>query len=252
MAAAFPTGRATMAPALEDAANYHAWVHSWVAPYLRGGRLLDVGSGTANHLQHLDQDEVVSVDIDRAVIEELRQRYGHSRPRWRFEALDIADPASVDRLGRGSFDIVWSSNVFEHIENDAAVFRAAGELLKPGGRLVLLLPAHQALYGSIDRIAGHHRRYDRALLRARFAAAGFAEEVIRYVNLFGAVGWLINNRLVNHRDIASKNIEVQVRLFDRVLVPLLRRLEGTRHLPFGQSVVAVGRKTAEPRPASLP
>ena len=127
------------------------------------------------------------------------------------------------------------------------MFQAAWDLLKPGGRIVLLLPAHQFLYGSMDRIVGHHRRYDRALIWERFQATGFIEDRIRFVNALGAIGWLVN-RLANHKDIESRSIGLQVKLFDRRPVPVIRKLEGDRDLPFGQSVLAVGRKAPDPSP----
>ena len=236
-----------MSPALHEATNYHAWTHSWVDPYLRGGRVLDIGSGTGNHLRNVQADDLTSVDIDAAAVAELRARYATSKPGWRFETLDLTAPGAIDKLGRASFDVVFSSNVFEHIPDDVRMFQAAWDLLKPGGRIVLLLPAHQFLYGSMDRIVGHHRRYDRALIRERFQATGFIEDRIRFVNALGAIGWLVN-RLANHKDIESRSIGLQVKLFDRLLVPVIRKLEGDRDLPFGQSVLAVGRKAPDPSP----
>jgi SAM-dependent methyltransferase len=232
-----------MSPELPGAANYHLWTYSWIAPYVRGARLLDIGGGTGNHLRHLDNPELLSVDVDREVVEELRKRFA-DHPGWRFEALDLTRPESREALGVEGFDVVLSANVFEHVADDAALFEAAFELLKPLGRLVLVVPANGWLFGSLDRIAGHHRRYDRRLLEERLGRAGFTIEVIRYVNALGAIGWLLNSRLRRHTDITSREIGWQVWVFDRLVVPLARRLEGRRRLPFGQSVLAVGRKPA--------
>jgi SAM-dependent methyltransferase len=231
-----------MSPELVSATNYHRWCHSWIAPHVDGERLLDIGGGTGNHLASLTNPEVVSVDIDAAVVGELRERFAESRPRWRFERLDLTEPEAVQQLGPGEFDVVLSSNVFEHVADDRPLFGAAFELLEPEGRLVLLLPAHEWLFGSLDRIAGHHRRYHRRQVEERLTGAGFAVETVRYVNALGAIGWLLNSRLRNHTDITSRQIGWQVRLFDRLAVPVMRRLEGERSLPFGQSVLAVGRK----------
>jgi hypothetical protein len=65
---------------------------------------------------------------------------------------------------------------------------------------------------------------------------------LRYVNLVGALGWFVNSRLVDHRDLSAASINSQIHLFDRLAVPLLRRLEGKRSMPIGQSLVCVGRK----------
>jgi SAM-dependent methyltransferase len=235
-----PVGRATMSSGLEGASNYHRWTHAWIAPYLEG-RILDVGGGTGNHLAFLQHAEIVSIDLSREAVAELRQRHRHL-PHWSFQVGDITDRALVERLGPGSFDTVLSCNVFEHIEADALAFRHAADLLRPGGHLVLVLPAHPWLYGCMDRLAGHCRRYTRSDAAGKLAAARLAPLVLRYVNLIGALGWLANNRLVSHRQLSSRAINGQIRAFDRLLIPVLSRLEGKRAMPFGQSLLCVGRK----------
>lgn len=235
-----PLGRATMSSGLEFAANYHRWTYEWIGRYV-SGRILDIGGGTGNHLGFLNHANVVSIDLSSDAVRELRARY-RDLPNWKFEVGDIGDPHLVAYLGRARFDTVLSCNVFEHIQDDALAFRHAAELLKPGGHLVLLLPAHERLYGSMDRLAGHFRRYSRDNAASKLAAAGLEQVALRYVNLIGAVGWFVNNRLISHRQLSSASINGQIRVFDRLLIPLLRRLEGTRDMPFGQSLICVGRR----------
>jgi len=238
-----PVGRATMSSGLDSASNYHRWTYEWIRPYLRG-RILDVGGGTGNHLAFLQSADIVSIDLSSDAVVELRARH-RERPNWRFEVGDIADPVLVVRLGRSSFDTVLSCNVFEHIPRDDLAFRHAAQLLKPGGHLVLLIPAHQRLYGSMDRLAGHFRRYSREDAARKLVGAGLERVALRYVNLVGALGWFVNNRLISHRELSSSSINRQIHVFDRVLIPLLRRLEGERPMPFGQSLVCVGRKPSQ-------
>ena len=235
-----PVGRATMSSGLESASNYHRWIYEWIERYVNG-RILDIGGGTGNHLAFLTRADLVSIDLSAEMVEELRARH-RELPNWAFEVGDITDPALVKRLGRLSFDTVLSCNVFEHILRDEVAFRHGAELLKPGGNLVLLLPAHGWLYGSMDRLAGHFRRYARDEAARKLAAAGLEAVALRYVNLVGAVGWFVNNRLVSHQELSSPSINRQIRVFDRMLIPVLKRVEGRRHMPFGQSLVCVGRK----------
>lgn len=238
-----PTGADTMSSELRFATNYHRWTNDWIRTQVTG-RVLDIGGGTGNHLSLLEGSDLVSIDVSKDCVDELRARYVDRR-NWSFEVADITDAAIVARLGRGSFDTVLSSNVFEHIRDDAKAFANAKELLRPGGHLVLVLPAHQSLFGSMDRLAGHYRRYDRSTVRQRLQSAGLAEVKLRYVNIVGAVGWFVNNRLAHHRDLSSRPINGQIRLFDRWLVPMLRVIEGDRAMPFGQSLVCVARRSCE-------
>ena len=235
-----PLGRATMSSGLESARNYHRWNFEWIEPYVCG-RILDIGGGTGNHLAFLKHAEIISIDLSSKAVDELRTHH-RDVPNWSFEAGDITDPDLVARFGLASFDTVLSCNVFEHILNDTVAFAHAAELLRPAGHLVLLLPAHPWLFGSMDRLAGHFRRYTRNDAGSKLAAAGLEIVTLRYVNLVGALGWYVNNRLVAHRDLSSPAINGQIQLFDRLLIPVLKRLEGKRHMPIGQSLVCVGRK----------
>ncbi len=234
-----PVGDETMSSALREAGNFHRWTHDWIGPFI-DGRVLDVGGGTGNHLRYLGESELVSIDLSEASVADLRQRF-RGRSSWRFETGDIADPAIVERLGRETFDTVLSCNVFEHIEEDEKAFEHAFHLLRDGGRLVLVLPAHQALWGDMDRLAGHFRRYDRRLARERLERAGFRTVQLRYVNVIGGIGWFVNNRFFRHRDLSSAPVNGQIQLFDR-MVPVLRRLEGARPMPFGQTLICVGQR----------
>ena len=104
--------------------------------------------------------------------------------------------------------------------------------------LVLVVPALKPLYGSIDRAIGHFRRYTRADLLAKLDAAGLEVETVRYFNAVGVPGWFVNTRLLRRRSVPG----VQARINDW-LVPLLR-LEQRVGLPFGMSLLVVGRVPA--------
>ena len=94
----------------------------------------------------------------------------------------------------------------------------------------------------MDRLAGHFRRYSRRDAAQRLSMAGLEQVALKYVNIVGALGWYLNNRLIPHDDLSSAGINGQIRVFDRLLIPVLKRLESTRGMPFGQSLVCVGRK----------
>jgi len=235
-----PLGRETMSSGLEFATNYHRWNYDWIAPHIHG-RILDIGGGTGNHLSFLAQADVVSIDLSAECIDELRARY-QRRTNWSFEVGDITDKRLVDRFGASSFDTVLSCNVFEHIQDDTSAFLHSSQLLRSGGQLVLLLPAHDWLYGSMDRLAGHFRRYSTRDAAGKLLNAELEPVAVRYVNLVGALGWFVNNRVLSHDDLSSSAINGQIRVFDRWLIPMLKLMEGNRGMPFGQSLLCVGRK----------
>ena len=95
------------------------------------------------------------------------------------DRLDVLD--SLDELDEREFDYLLTFEVLEHIEDDAAALQAWTRHLKPNGRLLLSVPAHQNKYSLTDEMVGHVRRYERKELEALLESAGYADiEIINY------------------------------------------------------------------------
>jgi SAM-dependent methyltransferase len=133
-------------------------------------------------------------------------------------------------------DTVLSLNVLEHIRDDREALRNCFRALAPGGRLVLLTPAHAALYSAMDQNLGHHRRYGGLELERLVTEAGFHKVDWRYLNALGALGWFINGRLFRRRLLPSH----QVRGFDWLIGWM--KMESRLKLPFGLSVLLTAEK----------
>src|SRR5262249_9454615 len=155
-------------------------------------------------------------------------------PNVEIRSLDLARLAE-DGIPKCSFDTVVCSNVLEHIEDDREALAAMREVLVPGGRVVLIVPALHALYGSIDRAIHHFRRYSRDDLTAKLEGAGLAVGHVSYFNLLGVPGWFLNARVLKRQSVPG----VQARIND-LLVPWLR-LERRFGPPVGMSLLAVAR-----------
>jgi SAM-dependent methyltransferase len=129
-------------------------------------------------------------------------------------------------------------NVLEHVRDHRLALDHMYRVLEPGGRAVFLLPAFESLYGPIDRNLGHFRRYSRASWRSLSEAAGFRVKLARYFNSVGFFGWWANARVFRK----EAQSESQIELFDRAVVPVLKRLECWVPPPFGQSIFTVIEK----------
>jgi SAM-dependent methyltransferase len=224
-----------MAEALDrmaSARNYNAWLAGRARPYV-GERVLELGAGIGTIAELLAKgSEVVALEPDQELVAELRRRAA-STP-----SLTVVDEDAETYLGRASeaFDSVVCMNVLEHIEAEAETLRGCRSALVPGGHLLLLVPAHASLFGAVDEMGGHVRRYDAPHLRRALTEAGFDVVDLRHVNPVGALGWLVVSRLLR-RDQVPRGPLVS---YDR-LVPLLRQLDRLR-LPFGLSLWAVARR----------
>ncbi|MGH3102483.1 MAG: class I SAM-dependent methyltransferase [Gaiellaceae bacterium] len=216
---------------LAAARNYNAWIFDRARPFL-GRRVLDVGAGvgTFTALAADAGAAVTAVEPDPVLIAELERRAGAR------SNVEIVQGVAQDVQASGDFDSLLCFNVLEHVHDDAAALRSFREQLAPGGRLLLLVPAHPTLIGAYDRRVGHERRYAKAPLARLLEAAGYDVETLRHVNPVGALGWLVRVRF--RRDAGWPS--TSFRAFDR-LVPVLRPLDRLR-LPFGLSLWAVARR----------
>ncbi len=157
----------------------------------------------------------------------------------------------------GAFDVVAAFDVVEHCRDDAAAVSELVRVLKPGGRLLLSVPAYAWAWSDHDVRAGHHRRYTEAQLVGLVEGAG--PRVLRSTHAFGAVFPLfVAERLVRRlrraagRPVESRLTPVPGRL-DRVLMGLCgldRRLLRRRDLPFGSSVFLAAIKDEAAAPAA--
>ena len=219
---------------MERAVKYNRWMLDRSRPYL-GDRVLDAGAGSGTFSEMLadGRDLVVAMEPDPAFVAGVRPRFdGHP--------TGLVLEGDATELTAASLpspvDSVVFFNVLEQIRHDPGPLARFREVLTPGGYLLLLVPAHPFLFGSIDRVVDHQRRYRKEALRTLLQAAGFGVETLRLVNPLGAVGWFVSSRALRRTTLPARSL----RLYD-ALVPVLRQLDRFE-LPFGLSVWAVARR----------
>lgn len=155
-----------------------------LAPFLDGSRerrILDIGFGTGAMLTFLSRyGSVVGMDMSAEAIRFARTRC--ARP------MLLGDITHVP-LGNASIDLVTAFDIVEHVDDDAAALAELARICRPGGHVLLTVPAFQLLWGNQDVISHHLRRYRLAELEQRVRAAGFAPRRLSYFNtlLFPAV-----------------------------------------------------------------
>ena len=228
--------------AVSRMSNYCRWIFDMVSPHL-GTDLLEAGCGNGNLTRWLLSSpavqRLVGVDHAPALCDQLRERLKTSPKNWTVLNFDLQDERLLE-LSNEPFDAIVCLNVLEHIDRDVELLERFHRLLKPGGRLILLVPAFPWLYGSIDREVHHLRRYRRKDLVKKIIAADLSVHQMRYFNLGGIPAWIWHGKILQlkiHR-------EGDMRFWDR-LVPCLQRFEKTIPVPAGLSLFAVAVKPAE-------
>lgn len=220
--------------ALADLKNYSNAVIDGFAPHLRG-RVVEVGAGIGNFAARFRPlvDEAVLVEPAVNLFDRLAERFAGDDAVRAVRGVVEEVP-----LEGGTFDAAVMVNVLEHIEDDGATLRRLRDLLRPGGALLLFVPAMPGLYGSLDREMGHHRRYTRGGLRDVVGAAGFAIDKLCWFDSLGVVPWFVVGRVLKATRIDARAAFI----YDRVVVPGLSSVERRVHPPFGKNLLCVGRK----------
>ncbi len=218
--------------------NFNRWIYSLIEPYL-GPKVVEIGCGVGSFTELLAEKdrEVLALDIEPCYLERVRVNLGSNR-RVAIAPYDLSRPLPP-QLPAGSADAVVCMNVVEHLENDLEAFRHLVDFLAPGGRTVVLVPAFQWLYGSIDESYRHFRRYRRKPLEALARAAGVKIERTFYVNLAGIAGWWFSGKILKRKVLPPGGLQLYHKL-----VPVFRFLEKVTGPPAGLSLITIGRKPA--------
>ncbi|MEX2116775.1 MAG: class I SAM-dependent methyltransferase [Bacteroidota bacterium] len=226
---------------LSEAIHYNEFVYDLMCPYL-GHRVLELGAGIGNltPLFLRGGTKVLAIDIDPNLIQIHRERVAEHSD-LSVECVSLEDLSRRQDM-RGSFDSIVSSNVLEHIPDGTVeeVVRAMHLLLKPGGYAVHWVPAFPAIFGSLDEVFHHCRRYTKASGRTLFESAGFNVASVSYWNMPGFFGWWLYGRILRVQSIPRTSALT----FDRFAVPVLRVIEPRLWRPFGQSLLIVARRNA--------
>jgi SAM-dependent methyltransferase len=225
----------------ESARPYFAWQFAQFAPYV-GRRPADVGCALGSFVEHFlarGVESYLGVEPDA----ELRGRFleRHKDVRVKLAAVgDATLPALVEEMRAAKCDTAFSVNVLEHIERDDLALKHMIEGVSPGGHVCLLVPAHPFLYGTLDALDHHYRRYTKTMLEdlVRRTCGDRVEWAdLYYFNAIAAFGWYLKGRILKEKEQADENYKLM-----NAVLPLVSRVEKLIHPPFGLSLVAILRR----------
>jgi SAM-dependent methyltransferase len=221
--------------AMSFAVEYHRWIAREFDPYL-GANVAEVGAGTGNFsallLERAGLGHLAAFEPSANMFPLLEQRLAGA-PRVTLHQAYFGARAAA--LGP-RFDSICYVNVLEHIEDDAAELAAASSALKPGGHLLLFVPALPFLYSELDRDLGHFRRYRKPDLERLVSAAGLEIRRSKYFDLPGILPWYLAFVLLR-RPLTAGGVS----LYDRLVVPIARRIESALPPPVGKNLLLVAR-----------
>jgi SAM-dependent methyltransferase len=195
-----------------------------------GGAIIDFGSGIGT-IAALVREQTgctrfVCVELDHENAQVLQSK-------------GFAVVSDAAYCPESSIDLVYSSNVLEHIEDDVAALRAMHRVLKPGGRGVFWVPAFPCLWTPFDTRIGHFRRYRRQQMIQSCQAAGLQVETCVYQDSVGFfVALLFKYLNPNATTVSNWSLAT----FDRFLFPISRLMDRFCSGLFGKNVLVYVRK----------
>jgi SAM-dependent methyltransferase len=218
------------------ATNWKRYVKAEIGKYLIGD-VLEIGAGIGGTTLALHDGTArrwVCLEPDDDQAKRLRTALTRS---WGVYAPAVIAGSLRALADRQSFDCVLYLDVLEHIQDDRRQIEEAARLVRPGGHIVVLSPAHQWLFSEFDKSIGHIRRYDKRSLRS-LMPSGWAEKKLAYLDSVGVLLSLAN-AIALRQALPSR---LQLSLWDRLCVPLSRIVDWALLGKFGKSVLVVWEK----------
>jgi SAM-dependent methyltransferase len=197
---------------------------------------LEIGAGTGNLTVQLIPRTLYWVSDVNPLYLNYLENVGLNRPYMRVGYTDGEKGESYPKEQK--FDTVICLNVVEHLADDLAALNNIREVLEDRGRAIVLVPCGPWLFGSLDEVLGHQRRYTRKQLTELVDKAGFHLETMLEFNRIGVIAWWLNGRLLRRRAFGLWQIKLL-----NLLTPLFRVLDGFLPLP-PLSLIAVLNKPA--------
>lgn len=223
---------------LAELPNYYGWIIEKFRPWIKGQTMeIGAGIGTISKLIFDDADELLLVEPSAHLTEYLPPEIANSEKVSIYnETLEHRLPQMADH----SCDTVIMVNVLEHIEDDGAALKGLHRVLKPGGRLLLFVPALQFLYSELDRKHGHFRRYHLSPLDYKLQSHGFKIQYKRYFDLAGVLPWW----LINTRGKKTDFNPAMAITYDRYIIPITRFVERFISPPLGKNIIIIAERDA--------
>lgn len=141
------------------------------------------------------------------------------------------------------YQVIYTSNVLEHIEDDVSILKDLGTILLDDGKLVIYVPAVPLLFSGLDEAVGHYRRYRKSELIEKLESAGFRVEDVRYVDSLGVLAALIT-KILGYKNGIGIGSNLSMKVYDFLVFPFSRFFDsiGFRHL-IGKNLFIVASKS---------
>jgi SAM-dependent methyltransferase len=226
---------------ISGADNFNRWMYETIKDHC-SGNILEIGSGLGNISRYfLDANARITLsDIRANYCNYLKENFKEYSNLQEVINFDLVDPDFDSKYKNyfNKFDTVFALNVIEHIKDDKLAIQNAKKLIKPLGKLVVLVPAYDFLYNNFDTGLCHYRRYNLRKLKNLYTSVSFNVTEGFYFNCVGMIGWYISGKLQGNKSIPKSQFAIYNKL-----VFLFRLADKLVFNRIGLSVIVIGSRT---------
>lgn len=205
-----------------------------IRPYI-GQNVLEIGSGVGNLTDKLiPRKTYYATDINPLYLHTINN-LKEDKPYLSAAYLDLNDIADF-RDQNKYFDTVICLNVIEHLDDDFQAMKNISGLIEKDGKAIVLVPRGQWLYGTLDEVLGHKRRYSVDVLKKLADEADLRVHKIVSFNRISSIPWFVNGKILKRRAFGYFQILVL-----NLLTPIFKRID--KYLPVpSMSFIAILEK----------
>jgi 2-polyprenyl-3-methyl-5-hydroxy-6-metoxy-1,4-benzoquinol methylase len=223
-----------------EADRFNSWMYNSIKPHCQGN-ILEIGSGIGNISDFFidDNQDITLSDIRQNYVDVLKKKH-QGKPNLKdVIIMDIIDPDFDNKFAKyfNTFDSVYALNIVEHVKDDKQAIANIKKLLKPNGKVSILVPAYQAIYNSFDKELEHYRRYNMQMLDQLMIENELEVIHHQYFNFIGIFGWWFSGNILRKKTIPDR----QMKLYNN-LVPIFTIIDKVMLNKMGLSVISVGMK----------
>ena len=216
-----------------DKANiWIAYILSQLKKYLKGNTL-EVGAGCGSFSRgyiEKKSTKVTLTDNDDRNINDLKKKFAHYR--------NVKITKKEIKEFNESFDTIIYFNVLEHIKDDDSEIKLSISKLNLGGYLIILVPAHQHLYGKLDKAVGHYRRYNIKYFEKKFK--GVEKISIKHLDSMGYFLYFLNKLFFKNEVYPTK---IKIFIWDKIFTPITIIADFFLRYKLGKNILCIYKRT---------
>ena len=228
-----------------ELSNYRKYQYDLIGKHI-GTNILEIGSGDRSFTNQIVRnrsniERIISIEPSITLMDGYKDKY--TLPDY--VTLTSDNLFDLTSNTYGLFDTIILIHVLEHIENDREAVSHLHSLLKPGGKILIEVPAMQSLFSVHDKMLGHFRRYNKKNFRAMVDSNLFETKKLWFQDAIGMLGSFVFFKLKKIELKSNAGVDLvknQGKFYDKYLIPFEKFYEKFITLPFGLSITGILEK----------